>query len=278
MNNKIKNLMINILGAVVTALATAVILLMTMYSLGYTIDYIIQHWPEFLVITVLTLIVRFFWYLSIENKELSSSEFEEKTQLTRQAITDSIKDITHFEKYLDILTKQKRQRYIDNKVSRLTTENYKLSLFDKLQRLDKQTAFIKYKHRVERRANRIRPFNSNNFISLIDNDEIGLDDRNYHTKHKVFYQISSIIISTITTAIFALVAFIPGGTGNWARALIYIASMLISVGQTIMTASYTTKRDFISFYRKLITIIESYEIYKQSNAEQLTMEGILNDN
>lgn len=284
-SKKLRNTLLNMLGALVTGLAVIILLAATMFTLGYTWDYIVRFWPEFLVVLTLTMMVRFFWYNSMENRELTSEAFETKTNLTIDAVNETIKDVAHFDKYLEKLTDDKRQKFIDNKLAKLTATNYKRTLWQRLRKLPIKDAFTEYKMMVERKANKLKPLNSNNFITLIDNDSNLLDDTNHAKRNKRIYQIGSGALTVVTTVVFALLAIEKGGSGAWIRSLIYIFSMLVSSGQAILTALTATRRDWISFYRRIVSILDSYRVYCITNpvkqpikVEQISFDEVTNGN
>ena len=276
---KIKNALLNTLGIISLGLAFGIIYVL-IYTTGSIRVLSTSVLIEFAIVAVLIIYSRTFWYQSVENMVRTSPDNSKTENKVRDAISNEVTDINHFDGFIDTQNLRNYNTYMMNKCRNLTVRNYRLTLNDKLIRYfakhfnkhvytenamnDKYFYFKRYILKVENKALHIHKLSSSSVMTLSNSPFI--DDRNRSTKTKLSYIIFGAISSIAFALLCAIISFnTKQDIDKHAAVLkmfIYSATMVFNIILTIITAYIQTKKNDIEYFGRIVEIIERYHAYK----------------
>ena len=274
MFTKFKTVVMNTLGIIATTAVVAAVCWL-LFLMGYIRELTTAFWTELGIITILVIFMRIFWYKHTEFKVLTSKEFEDAEKSVKLAITTEITDTDHFDNCIDNINQTNYKTYYNNKTKNITPNNYKFKLRDKLynffwlvypkKRRTKKQAYEQFLNRVSYKASRLYKLSSSNTLTMSKSALI--DDRNNAGKVKRSYIIGGTFITIAFTAAVAAIGFAPKTVSNDAflKLSIYLASILFTIVQTIFAAHISTRSNYISYFNKLLTIVDRYKQFKITN-------------
>lgn len=275
MLSNFKRIILNVLGFLAT-IATIGAICLLLFAVGVIRELTIAFWTELGVVSVLVIIMRIFWYKDTEFKVLTSKDFEDLEETVKRAIEDEVTDVDHFDKCINYINQNNYKTYVNNHTKNITDENYRYRLRERLMNFIrrifkkpiKSRAYYnaKFLKRVEYRAAHLHKISSSSVLTLSRSPLI--DDRNDAVRLKWSYIIGGTIITILLVTCISLIGFKPKDQLEedvYIKLIIYVASILFTIAQTIFTAFMSTSINYKKYFRKIVDIIERYRSYKQSN-------------
>lgn len=266
---KFKQWFVRGLGLLTTCLSIVLIYLI-LFKEGHLQKITIAVLVEFFVVISLTISTKFFWYTSTEDSVRSSEEYLTKRNVVVKTITDTVEDARDFDEFIEIENDVNYNKYVSNRCKSMTVENYKLSIFDKLHQLiykkDKAFYMIRYMLSVERRANKLHKLSGSCIRSLTQSHDGLTDDRNRANFKKITFLWTGAVFSFVVMFVTATIAFTnkEGIDKMYAilKMSIYVSNILFSILQAILKARMTVAGEDISYFNRVLSILEKYESYK----------------
>lgn len=269
---KIKRVLVQSLGILTTVLSFIIIYLM-LFKDGHLQELTTSVIIEFLILALIAISTRFFWYTSTESSVRSSPAYLDTRKKVTDALDEEIDDAQDFDNFIDIENDNNYNRYISNRCKNMTIKNYKLSLADRIHKLfhkGKDTRFymIRYMLRVERAANKLHKLSGASIRSLTQSADGLIDDRNHASTKKMAYLITSTVGSLILMFITAAISFTNKEDIDMQRVILkmclYTAQILFSILQSVLTAKMTVNDEDIAYFNKIIAILERYASHKKN--------------
>lgn len=287
MLGKFKKFMLNIVGVSATLVSIGIIYLI-LFKQGIIKDLSHTFWIEFGIVSFLMVEMRTFWYKDTELRLRNSEEYIEKKGLVEDAIEETVDDAEDFDAYIDIENNINYNVYIKNNTDNVTSKNYKLTLFDKLQNLkisivnlfckvfhkqqqvifSREYFFEKFKIRIQQKACKIHKLSSSGILTM--SQQPLLDDRNYAAKHKLLYLLFGTITTILVIALAALIGFNEKLTDEetLTKFAIYTGGMLFAIGQTVVTATMSIRLGDFNYFRRILKIMDRYSSYKKARSKE----------
>lgn len=271
-----KKFVINSLGVITTA-ATLAVIYFVLYMTGAVREISNEVIIEYLVMLVLSLITKSFWYISVESSFRTSKDYIELEQSVLDTINTLVEDTYNFDDFIANENILNYNKYILSKCRGLTVANYRYKFTDNVERLfrwlffcrkDKTYYVQRYVHRVENKASRLHQLSSANILTFNSSGNGLTDDRNIATRKKFMYILGGSLLSAVFTFVTAMIGFNPKDGVDQRAALIkmvlYSTQILMSVLQTILQANINVKSGDTEYFRKISNILEKYRIYKDN--------------
>ena len=275
MNKRLRNALIDCIGA-----ATTVLCIVIIYFILF-VDGDIKEIGKSVIIqaasmAVLTLLVKNFWYLSAENHIRNGAKYlETKTRLLDR-MDEVIVDRYDFDIFIANENINNYNLFVDNHCRGLTPGNYKphwwYRFINRLRPLfgitPKSNAYYlqKYTTHIEHRATKLHKLSASNILTLSPTYNGLNDDRNSAGAHKISYLISSTLVSLCTTILISLIGFHTKENFDKFAAivtmLLYCVNILFAILQTLLKAVITVSKDDMDYFSRISNIIEKYENYK----------------
>lgn len=286
---KVKKILIKSLGFFTTLLSFVVIYLI-LFKDGHLQDLTTAVIVEFIVLTMLAVSTKFFWYTSTENSVRTSNEYLDKRKLVIDALDEEVVDAEDFDSFIDAENENNYYSYIADHCGKLTAKNYEQNIFDKFHYLfnkrklkqkyanledTKQTFedFInefymqKYKRHIEYKALKLHKLSGSSIRSLTRSTNGLIDDRNFANTRKTSYLISTTLMSVAFMFVTALISFTNKDNIDLQRAILkmtlYTVQILLSILQSVLTARITVNTEDIAYFNRVIGILHRYRSYKR---------------
>ena len=271
-----KKFIMNFLGVITTA-ATLAVIYFVLYMTGAVKSLSNEVIIEYIVMLVLSLITKSFWYVSIESSFRTSKEYTDLETTVLETMNTLVEDTYDFDEFISNENIVNYNKYITSKCRGLTVDNYKYKFYDNIERLfrcifhhkkDKRYYAIRYIHKIESKASKLHQLSSANILTFNSSGSGLTDDRNIANKKKFMYIIGGSLMSAIFTFVTAMIGFDPRTDVDERAAVIkmimYSAQIIMSVLQTIMQAHMNVKSGDTEYFRKIENILEKYRIYKEN--------------
>ena len=266
---KFKAWLVRLLGAITTVLSLALIYLI-LFKDGKLNTISTPIIIEFIVIITLAVSTKFFWYTSTENDIRFSDDYINKRKSVGDLIESEITDARDFDKFIDTENIENYNRYVSNRCSSLTVNNYKLTFFDRLHKLlykrDNNYYLQRYIATVERKASKIHKLSGANIRAMVTTNDGLTDDRNLAAVKKTQFLLTSTAFSFISMFVTAAITFMDKTDIDRMQAIIkmciYGANILFSILQSVLKARLVVLTEDMSYFNKVISIVEKYSSYK----------------
>lgn len=272
--NDFKNIILNILGVITTA-ATLVVIYFVLFLSGVINELTSEIIVEYLIILMLALSVKSFWYVSIENSIRTSASYLALEQNVVDTMNAEVEDAYDFDTFVYAENINNYNKYVSSRCMCLTVDNYKYKFRDKLEILvrkivnkpkDKLYYANRYVRRVEYKATKIHKLSSANILTFNQSSDGLTDDRNAANKSKVLYLLGGAVLSAVVMFATAVISFTAKDLDDTRAAVIkmimYSMQIVLAILQTVLQASANVKRGDTAYFRKLINIFERYHSYK----------------
>lgn len=266
---KFKQWLINLLGAITTAISLILIYLI-LFKDGNLQSISKAMLIEFIVVVSLCLSTKFFWYTSTESAIRNSESYLEKRTSVAELIEEEIIDAHDFDTFISIENDENYNTYVSNYCKNITVDNYKLSFFDWVHwlfyRESKAFYLRRYILQVERRAAKLHKLSGANIRALTTTANGLIDDRNNADAQKAKFLIGGTVFSIGMMLITSMVVFTDKQDIDQAAAilkmLIYTANIVFSILQAVLKARLVVATEDIAYFNKVVSIVEKYAAFK----------------
>lgn len=269
-----KKLILNFLG-ILTTILTLTVIYFVLFMTGVIREITSAIIIEYLILLVLSLSTKAFWYASVENSVRTSDDYIKLEQTVVDTMSTTVDDSFDFDKFIYYENINNYNRYVLGKCLGLTVDNYKLSLRDRLEmffrfitnkRKPKRFYAERYLCRVTQKATKLHKLSSANILTFSHSVNGLTDDQNGSTRSKVLYLLGGFALSAVTMLVTAAVGFEPKSSVDYKAAIIkmitYSVQIILSILQTILRANNDVKRGDTEYFRKLLNIFAKYDDYK----------------
>lgn len=266
---KFKNGLVQFLGIITTLISIALIYLI-LFKDGKLRGISMSVIVEFVTVVIITVTTKFFWYTSTESSIRTSEQYLEKRSIVSETIETNIVDAKDFDDFIDVENDSNYNRYISNRCKNMTVQNYKLSFFDRLHRIfykkEKSWYMIRYMLKVEREAAKQHKLSGHNIRSLTQSGDGLTDDRNFANAKKLQFLWIGVVFSFCSMLFTSLIGFQDKTNIDMRYAILkmvmYVSQILFSILQAILKARMTVINEDMSYFNKIISIVEKYVAYK----------------
>lgn len=267
---KFKNWLVRLLG-VFTTLISITLIYLILFKDGKLRDVSIVMITEFMIVIVIAVSTKFFWYTSTESSIRTSPDYLEKRSVVSKSIEDNIVDAKEFDDFVEIENDNNYNKYVSNRCKNMTVRNYSMSIGDWLhwlfKRQTKEWYMIRYMLKVERAANRQHKLSGHCIRSLTQSDDGLTDDRNNANAKKLQFLWTGAVFSFVSMLFTAMIAFESKNNIDMQYAvtklIMYVSQILFSILQAILKARNTVTTEDIAYFNRILSIIEKYIAYKE---------------
>lgn len=266
---RFKNLLIQLLG-VFTTLISIILIYLILFKEGNLRGISAATLIEFLVVIVIAISTKFFWYTSTESSIRTSEQYLAKRRIVTETIETNITDAKDFDDFIEIENDNNYNKYVSNRCKNMTLKNYKMSIWDNIHWLfwhkDKQWYVTRYMLKVERKANRQHKLSGASIRSLTQSTDGLTDDRNKASYKKMTFLWTGSMFSLIFMFFTAAITFKDKTNIDMQHAILkmamYVSQILFSILQAILKARVTVSNEDMSYFNRILSIIEKYISYK----------------
>lgn len=270
-----KKIILNCLGIISTA-ATLVVIYFVLFMTGVMHELTSAIIIEYIVLLILALSTKSFWYASIENSIRTSEKYEKMNDEVIELIDDEVADAFDFDKFIYYENINNYNIYVSNRCAGLTVGNYKYSVRDKFEiavrwlirrKQPKRFYAERYVKKVMFKAAKLHKLSAANILTFRETVDGLTDDRNPTHKKKIIYLIGGSFMSAILMFVTAVISFEMRESVDTRAAVIkmimYSVQILMSILQTILRANSDVSRGDKAYFRSLINILTKYRDYKK---------------
>lgn len=234
---------------------------------------------EVLIVLLLTLLMKLWWYEYSEEKRLSEQDIKDEKSNYFKFIDTVITDTNEFEKYLVLLNQENREHFIKNKMgSRSPKKLSELTWWHYLwhpswKKMDAEVVgnlrYSKLYYKIQRKADKLKPLKSEHIMALADSEQL-YDSRNHLQAKKRMFQFISTIVSfflTIALSVMAMEEIML----NWAnvfRYVGYLCAMAWTIAYTVLKAYRQTGDETFDYFSRLRFIVDKYATYKEKEVSK----------
>lgn len=260
------------------AFALTALVAITLFGIIFVKTGIVQPSPSFFtevgIVLLLSLLMKIWWYDFTEERRLNEQDLIEEKDKYWKIVDATITDVNDFEKYLDILNSENRERYIKNKLGsrtakKLAKKKWWLIMFHWSWRklTSEEIGEIRYArlyYRTQRKADKIKPIKSEQIMALSDSEQL-YDAKNHLKAKKRTFQAVSTIMSFILTVALSTIAMeqIMLSWANVFRYIGYMGAMVWTIAYTVIKAYRQTGDETYDYFNRLKFIIDKYATYKE---------------
>ena len=243
------------LSTVVTVLLVAVLFGIIFVQLD-----IVEPTPTFFIevaiIATLMGIVRFFWYSDGEDKAAEEEDIKTTKKDYAYKVDSNILSQEDFEEYLKYLNYENRSLWIKNALKGRTKTN--CDNYDEI-----------YKKLVIKSYKRVKPVTISQILTRSAKNEV-ITAKDYTKIYKLAYQISSVVISLVSSVVLATLAYknLMLSWTNVFRYLTYLFSIVWAIFTSYVKGYKTYKKETIDHISRLTMIVNRYEDWKKGDVKQ----------
>lgn len=211
-----------------------------------------RFYTELVLISVLAIQTRIYWFETTEDNVLNSPEINESKK-SYYALVDSLKvNIDELDECLTEMDEENYKNSIKETIGHYTEVNLGKKKYAKL---------VKKAHR---KAYRIKKLKSSDIMTRGESLVL-YDTKNYQKSDKTTYQFFSNITSIFITLIISAIAFeeIRLNWENVFRYIIYVWSIFAAIVTTILYASKKTRKNTLDHLARLQFILDKFAIWRE---------------
>ena len=261
-----KKIILNTLGIITTA-GTLAIIYLILFMTGTIKELTTETVIEYIILLILALSTKSFWYASVENSIRTSKQYEDTINNVVSIMNEEVTDTYDFDRFIHYENINNYNTYILNRCIGLTVNNYRYRWYDRLEiiirwifkrKKPKHFYAERYVKYVTYRATKIHKLSSANILTFRESAEGLIDDRNPARKQKFIYLIGGSVTSAALMFTTAIMSFTMKDSINMRatiiKMLMYSVQILTAILQTILNAHVNVSKGDSVYFRRLINI------------------------